>query len=118
MRSGDLRGLVGFYQKVSADDGYGNTDSGYSPTAAFTVAANIRPKLGSEQVLAQRLSGTNLANVTVRRSSQTVQVDTSWKLKDERSGEEYNIRSVIDPEQGSSRQGRWIEMLCEKGVAL
>lgn len=117
MRAGDLRSRVGFYAPVAADDGYGNTNAPFAATATFTVAANIKPKLGGEQVLAGRLSGTNLVNITVRRSTQTKTVTDAWLAKDARSGVPYNIRSIIDPDEGKSGAGTWLEMLCEKGAA-
>lgn len=117
MRADDLRDRVGFYQRVNASDGYGNSEGEFPAEQEFTVAANIKPRLGGEGVLAGRLQGTHLSNVTVRVSAQTRQVTEAWRVKDERTGEVYNIRSIIDPEQQSHRRGRFLEMLCEKGVS-
>lgn len=117
-RAGDLRERVGFYRPFTTDDGYGNTQVGFEDDPTFTpVAAEMAPKLGGESVLSGRITGTNFVNITVRSSSNTRGVDTSWKARDERSGVEYNIRSIIDPERGTPRRGRWLEMLCEQGVA-
>lgn len=117
MQAGDLRSRVGFYQRLSGDDGYGNVEGRYPSAPNFECRANIRPKLGGESVLASRLTGTNLVNITVRQSTNTRLIDTAWVLKDERSGIAYNVRSVIDPDEGTSQHGRFFEMLCEKGVA-
>lgn len=120
MQAGDLRSKVGFYKRPDASDSspdYGNTEGEFPDTPEFECAANIKPKLGGESVLAGRLTGTNLVNITVRRSSSTAQVDTDWRVKDERSGTIYNIRSIIDPQEGTNQHGRFFEMLCEKGVA-
>jgi head-tail adaptor len=92
--------------------------SGYPASATFTTFADIDPRLGGEQILAGRLVGKNFVNITVRQSTLTRQVDTDWKAKDENAGTEYNIRSVIDPFQGDSKHGLYIEMLCEEGVAV
>lgn len=114
----DLRDKVGFYKRTAAGDGYGNTQAGFPGTPEFpAVAANIAPRLGGEQVLADRLTGVNLVNITVRKSSSTATVEPDWRAKDERTAEVYNIRSIIDPNKGTSSQGRFLEMLCEKGVA-
>ncbi len=118
MRSGALRHRVGFYKRAAAGDGYGNTQAEFSGTAEFVCAANIRPKLGGEDVLAGRLTGRNLVNIIVRQSQQSLQVTEDWRARDERSGEVYNIRSIIDPEKAASRRGMFFEMLCEKGVAI
>lgn len=113
MQAGDLRERVGFYKRVEVDDGAGNDRGNYSDSPEFILSANVKPKLGGESVLADRLTGTNLVNVTVRHSSKSLQVTTDWMAKNERSGETYNIRSIIDPTQ----KRQWVEMLCEKGVA-
>lgn len=123
MPSGDFRYRIGFYQRGSGlagsppppDYGSGGT---YPSSATFITYANIEPRLGGEQVLAARLTGKNYVNITVRKSTETVAVDTDWICKDEDSGEQYNIRSVIDPHQGDNRHRMYIEMLCEKGVAV
>lgn len=116
-RAGDLRARVGFYRPVTTDDGFGNTQIGFDKPAFPPVAAQIVPKLGGESVLQGRLAGTNYVNITVRASSDTRLIDTSWKARDERAGIDYNIRSIIDPNQGTPRSGRFLEMLCEQGVA-
>ena len=97
---------------------YGETEGQFPGTALFVVPANIEPKLGGEQILADRLSGKNFVNITVRQSSSTNSVTPEWMAKDETTGEVFNIRSVIDPQKGNVRHGYWWEMLCEKGVAI
>jgi len=120
MQAGLLRHRVGFYQRPTNDSSpdYGNVETEFADEADFTCAASIKPRLGGEGVLAQRLAGTNLVNIVVRRSTLTASVDTGWKIKDERSGVDYNIRSIIDPVENTSRRARWIEFLCERGVAV
>lgn len=115
----DLRDRVGFYKRVEEPaDELGNTQRDFPSAPIFPpVRAQIRPKLGGEGVLAARLSGTNPVNITVRQSSDTKQITTDWMVKDERTLEVYNIRSIIDPSQATSDRGHWLEMLCEKGVA-
>ncbi len=120
--AGDLRYRIGFYTRDSGAGSpdvpdYGSGDD-YPTTATFTVWGNIVPRLGGETILADRLTGKNFANIIVRQSSNTDLVDTDWICKNEGSGEEYNIRSVIDPHQGDPDHGLWWEMLCEKGVAV
>lgn len=119
MGAGDFRSRVGFYKRPTVTEvpDYGNTEGEYPSTPEFTCAANIRPRLGGENVLAGRLTGTNLVNVTVRNWSATQAVDTSWMLKDERADVQYQIRSIIDPNENGPEHGRFFEMLCEKGVA-
>jgi len=119
MPSGDLRYRVGFYKRgASSPDvpDYGS-GGGYPGVATFITYANIKPRLGGEQVIAARLTGKNYVDITVRQDSQTNAIDTDWKAKNEDTGEEYNIRSVIDPHGGDPAHHMWWEMLCEKGVA-
>lgn len=122
--AGDLRDKVGFYRRETLSPesplaiDYGNTEGEFPAAPAFDpVSAQIKPKLGGEGVLAARLSGKNLANITVRQSTQTADVTTDWVVKDARSGEVYNIRSIIDPYKDTAQRGRYWELLCEKGVA-
>lgn len=118
MQAGELRARVGFYRPVIvSDDGAGNTISGFAPAPVFQTAANIRPRLGGEAMLAGRLSGRNVVNITVRASSATRMVDETWKVRDERLAIDYNVRSIVDPHEGDAQHGLWLEMLCEKGVA-
>lgn len=121
MHAGDLRSKVGFYKRVvppPTGAEIGVPEGPFPATPEFECAASVRPRLGGEQILADRLSGTNAVNITVRRSSRTRLVDTSWMVRDQRSGTIYNIRSVIDPFEGRPDHSMWIEMLCERGVAV
>lgn len=120
MPAGELRYRVGFYQRGSAtpqSPDYGS-QPGYPGTATFITYADIEPRLGGEQVLAARLTGKNFSNITVRQCTETNAVDVDWIAKNEDTGETYNIRSIIDPQQGGVRHGMWWEMLCEEGVAI
>lgn len=114
MQAGNLRERVGFYRRAMASDGYGNSEGAFPAEPEFSVAANIKPRLGGEQVLQSRLQGVNLVNITVRWSSETAQVEPDWIVKNERTGEVYNIRSIINPDE----RRRFIEMLCERGASV
>ncbi len=118
LQAGDLRAKVGFYRRIEQGDAYGNAEGKYKSVSEFDCAARIVPRLGGENVLASRLTGTNLVNVTVRQSSRTRSVDDAWMLKDERTSVAYNIRSIIDPDEGTSQHGRFFELLCEKGAVV
>lgn len=112
--AGDLKWKIGFYAKTAVSDDYGNTNYVYATEPQFVYRAQVKPKLGGEAILAGRLSGSNFVNITVRSSAETRQVTTDWRAKDERSGVLYNIRSgPIDPDG----KRRWLELLCEQGVA-
>lgn len=112
--AGDLRERVGFYRREIEDDGAGNVQGAFGTAPAFVVWAQVRPRLGGEGVFAARLQGKNAVNITVRRSASTLLVTTDWIAKNEQSGEVFNIRSIIDPDM----KRVFLEMLCEKGVAV
>lgn len=107
MGAAKLRERISFQKRIEAEDGYGNTVSDWA--LQFTVAAEVRPRLGGEQVLQSRLAGVNLVNIIVRYSSDTSQITPAWRAFDARTGRLYNIRSDINPEQ----RRRYIELLCE-----
>lgn len=106
--AGELRDSVAFDRETSGDDGYGNTVSGFAEQ--FTVSARIRYLRGQEPVIAQRLQGVQPAVITVRASSQTRQIDASWRARNARSGEAFNVKAVTP-----SDDRQWIDLLCEAG---
>lgn len=112
--AGELLERVTFSARgVAVDDGYGNVESTFSDR--FTAAARIRPRLGGEEVMAARLQGKNLATITVRYSSNTVQITTDWRAIDTRTGDIWNVRSPpINPDE----RKQFLEILCEKGVPV
>jgi len=114
--AGDLRFRVKFSAPDSVNDEYGNPSTGWA--ARFTVAANITPGIGGETVQAARLAGRQPVTIRVRRSTDTAQIRTDWKATNTQDGTEYNIRTAIDPFQGTVEHGKWVDMLAEAGVAV
>lgn len=108
--AGHLKHSIAFQTHAVIDDGYGNRRGAFA--TQFTVRARIEPRLGGEAVLAARLTGRNMANITVRASANTRTVAPEWRAIDSRTGEVWNVRSVIDPDD----RRMFIEMLVEKGV--
>lgn len=113
MLAGNMRRKVGFYKRFGADDGYGNIEAAYPTTPEFVAWAQVRPRLGGEKVLADRLAGVNAVNMTIRYSPAAAQITPAWRAQDEQSGDVYNIRSIIDPDGDR----HYLELLCELGVA-
>jgi SPP1 family predicted phage head-tail adaptor len=112
MGAGKLKERLTFSKLADTiDDGYGNVQQGWQDQ--FTVNSRVRPRLGGEEVMAARLQGKNLVAITLRSSVKTKQITTNWRAVDARSGEQYNIRSVIETEDKE-----YIELLGEKGVAI
>ncbi|MFC4172641.1 phage head closure protein [Microvirga sp. GCM10011540] len=111
-RSGELRDRVTFQARSVVDDGYGNEVSG-PWTDQFTVAANIAPARGREEVLAQRLEGVRPVEITVRWSSQTGQIAPEWRAVNARKPAEiYNIHDIRDPDG----KRMWNVLTCTLGA--
>lgn len=109
--AGHLKHKISLQKRTEIDDGYGNRRGLF--VTQFTVQARIQSRLGGESVTAARLTGRNLANITVRSSTNTRLIEPEWRIVDARTGDYWNVRSVIDPDD----QRMFIEMLCEQGVA-
>jgi head-tail adaptor len=110
--AGDLRHRVTFSKRGTIDDGMGNEVAGPWEDQ-FTVVASVLAKFGGEAVLAARLTGQQPWQIVVRQSTQTKQIATDWRAKDARSGLEFAIRSIVDPDDSH----QWLELLCQSGVA-
>lgn len=111
--AGELSHKVGFFQRTTVVDAYGNEQSAFPDTPAFVVSAKVQAKFGGEAVTAARLSGQQPVQIVVRQSALTATVTTDWQARDERSLMVYNIRSIADPTDA----GKFFEMLCQSGVA-
>jgi SPP1 family predicted phage head-tail adaptor len=111
MSAGKLYERVAFESPVEVSDGYGGTINGWA--AQFTVSAHFVRLRGGETVLASRLSGTQPTIIKVRQSSDTKQVTTDWRARDARSGEVFNIRSIIESDDRA-----YLEFTAESGVAV
>jgi SPP1 family predicted phage head-tail adaptor len=111
MSAGRLRERVWFETRSVTDDGHGNVEGPW--VRRFNVAAEIKPRLGSEAVLAARLSGVQPFTITVRGSSETREVTTDWRMVNYRTDVAYNIRAISNPGQ----KGKMLDFLVEEGVA-
>jgi head-tail adaptor len=103
----DLRHRIAFDKREEIDDGLGNTQGAF--VNQFVTSAAIRAKLGGERVTADRLTGTNTVNITVRQSSITRAIRTDWQARDVNEGITYAITSIIDP----TDEGAWLEILAQ-----
>lgn len=110
--AGALTERVHFQKRDEQDDGYGNPVAG-DWTTQFTEPARLQPKLGSEPVLAARLTGVQPFLLVVRSSARTRAVTPAWRAVNARSGAEYNIRTVANADERNA----WLEMLVQEGVA-
>lgn len=90
--AGDLRHRVSFAARADGDDGRGNKKGNFAER--FQVRAALRPRGGSEAVVAARMEGRNTLGVYVRSSQQTRQITSDWRMTDVRTGEVYAIKIV------------------------
>jgi hypothetical protein len=112
---GELRHRLAFDKRMEVNPDepldLGNTESVY--VEQFVVSAKVQVRFGGESVLAMRLTGQQLVNVVVRQSPETEQIDTGWRARDILEDISYNIRSIVDPDDGKM----YFEMLCQTGVS-
>jgi head-tail adaptor len=114
MTAGDLRERVRFERRLEAgDDSYGNIQYEWQKIAG-PMPARIEPARGSEEVLAQRLAGVGIWNITVRWSqSQTAELASGDRAVNERSGELFNVRSIINADE----HRRYLTITAQTGIA-
>jgi SPP1 family predicted phage head-tail adaptor len=112
----EFRSCVTFARRIDTTDEFGGTGGEWQDQ--FTVAANIRPRLGGETVEAARLTGRKPFVIRVRQSPATRQIDTDWRATNVHTGMIYNVRATADPHEGDSRHGQFVDMLAEAGVAV
>jgi head-tail adaptor len=109
--AGDLDQRVTFGERTIIDDGAGNERGDFADR--FTVSAQFVHLRGGESVMAARLDGKHVQVIRVWTSSDTQQVTTDWLVKDARKGTLFNIRDITP-----ARDGSFLDLLCETGVAL
>lgn len=110
-RAGRMDQMVAFDAPTQVHNGQGGRINGW--TQLCVVAANIRYLRGSEPVIAARLSGKQPVVVTVRKSSLTAQITTAFRMRDTRTGAEYNIRGIVPTADRAA-----FEITAESGVAV
>lgn len=108
-----LNKRVGFFARRPKDDGRGNLRQAFAATPNFVMDASVEPRFGGETVMAARLAGRQIYTITVRGCRDVRDVTTEWQLKNMRSQELLNIRSITNPDG----QGQWFEILAETGGA-
>jgi SPP1 family predicted phage head-tail adaptor len=113
MRSGarKLTEAVVLEKAVQAgDDGYGNVTVIWTPQ--IERRAEYIHLRGGEEVMEARLQGRHIQTIRVRMDEETELITTDWRVKDSGTGEIFNIRDVT-----KNTDRRWVDLLCESGVA-
>jgi head-tail adaptor len=112
MAIGSLRERVAFEARPMVDDGYGNKQSG-DFAERYRCAAEIKPKLGTETVLAARLSGVQPMLITVRVCQALADFGTDWRIRDVRKDIVYDVKAISNPDM----KRQYLEILAVSGVA-
>ena len=102
---------MAFDAPVTAPDGYGGQETTWAET--HTCRAEMIYHKGGEEVESARLSGAKVFKVKIRQCTLARQITSSWRVRDVRRTEEYNIREV---DAISDRQ--FIYIVAESGVAV
>lgn len=112
MGAGQLKARLQFQSPKAASDGYGNEEEGWQEEQE--VSAQIIPLKGGEQVLAQRLSGTQPVVIRVRSSSFTRGIGADWRAVDVHSDAIYQVKA---PPADMDQKRQYLDILAEQGVA-
>lgn len=112
MRAGDLTFKIALDAPTQMPNGQGGMLQGWSEQ--YVCWANIRFLRGSETVIAARLAGRQPVVITVRNCAAARAVTVDWRIRDLRSGLEYNVRTAPVPSQDRA----WLEITAESGVPV
>ncbi|MEI5682352.1 MULTISPECIES: head-tail adaptor protein [unclassified Mesorhizobium] len=108
--AGSLSERIVFQVRGEVDDGYGNPITG--PFAdQFTEPARLAPRLGSEPVIAARLTGVQPFLLTVRSSIRTREITPAWRAVNSRTGVTYNIKAIVNIDERNA----YLELLVVAG---
>ncbi|WEK05765.1 MAG: head-tail adaptor protein [Candidatus Devosia phytovorans] len=113
-RAAALRERLSAQMRGNQDDGWGQPVPGAGPfEEQFEISAGLRPLRGSEAVLAARLEGRQPYVLTVRNTSQTRQITTSWQFVDKRNPK--RVFAVTSPFADPDGRNAWLEGLVVEG---
>lgn len=96
LKAGDLIHRVSVLRQAKVSDGYGNTRSKGFAQIANRIPAKINAMKGGEAIRGQRLASINAVEVWVRANSQTRSILPTDRLRDDRTGVEYEIKNIAD----------------------
>ncbi|MBL4767636.1 MAG: head-tail adaptor protein [Rhodobacteraceae bacterium] len=108
---GAMRHAVAFDERGTASDGAGGTSTNW--VESFSCRAEFIHLRGGESVIASRLEGKHVQVIRVRAFLASKLVTTDWRVRNTRNSDVFNVRDITP-----SNDGRYLEFLCEKGVAV
>jgi hypothetical protein len=115
-------GAARLYEKVAFDKrvpgnpdsppvDYGNTEGEWEEQ--FQRRAEFIHLRGGESVLAARMQGQHTQVIRVRAGEETRSVNTDWRIRDLRTGAEFNIRDITPSDDRA-----WLDILAVRGVTV
>lgn len=114
LSTGAMKHRVGFALRFTSNPDspidYGNTVDEW--VEQFEERAQYIHLRGGETVMAARLEGRHVQIMRIHASERSRQITTDWLAYDKATEVTYNIRDVTQDEGG-----RFIDVLCESGVA-
>ncbi len=109
LRIGELRHRLGIQaERATSDGGGGLTDPWADPVTVATVWGKVEPLTGGERLHAAQIQDRLSHRIVIRhRGGITAAMRIIFGTR------VFNIRAVIDP----GERGRFLELLCDEGVA-
>lgn len=114
MQGGRFNERLVFQRRTFVDDGYGNKEGG-DWEDQFEMRANVRPRLGGETVIAQRLTGLQPLLITVRKCSKSDQIQVGWRAK--KAANPTVIYDITSPTTDVTGKRKELEMVAQTGIA-
>jgi SPP1 family predicted phage head-tail adaptor len=108
-KAGDLREEIELQALVTVSDGAGGSTQSWE--TVLTAPARIKTLKAGETVMAGRLQGTATVVVTVRNQPALADAKTTWKLKNSRTDQMYEIAAITLDEREA-----FVDILCTIGI--
>lgn len=108
--SGSMWHRLAFDAPTVTPNGQGGEVVGWAET--FLAYGEIKWLRGGETVIAARLAGRQPAVIRIHLTAAALLVDPEWRMRDVRSGDVFNIRSIVP-----SDDRQYLELTAERGVA-
>ena len=110
---GRMAERVRFERRADVADGYGSRQGEWDENSGFERWANFVMRPGSEAVTAARLEGRQPLTAVIYLDACARQITSDWRMIELRTGRVFAIHAVEDMQ----RDGRFLSIVCESGVA-
>lgn len=111
--AGGLREKLHFQSRAMEDDGMGNQLPVGEFETRFTQSAELKPRVGGEEVTAARLQGKQPYVCGVRFTRQMGDVTVGWQAVDARNPD--RVFNVASPPADPDGKNQWLEFIVIDG---